>query len=299
MNDTALISKSNESSTIPFWGIREDINTPDFNVELELSPVNKRIILYQYKLRNTAAVSVFVEYLDNLCDSNGFGKVWGKLPEEDSRQLLKYGFIREAAIPSYFAPGKDAVICSRFYGERKLSRNTLLNKQMVMEMQKSATVNCEINSCPGYHFKIAGKNDTRLLANLYQQVFASYPYPVHDPGYLQRCMDYTRYMLAFREDQLVAAASAEMNCTYRNAEMTDFATLPSERGRGLAAILLQQLEREMSSANIHSLYTLARSTSPSMNQVFKKMGYKYTGTLINNCHIAGDFEDMNVYCKMT
>ena len=48
---------------------------------------------------------------------------------------------------------------------------------------------------------------------------------------------------------------------------------------------------------IDNLYTIARARSAGMNRVFYNRGYRWTGTLVNNCHIAGDFEDMHVWCK--
>jgi len=96
---------------------------------------------------------------------------------------------------------------------------------------------------------------------------------------------------------LVAAASAETCMRYRNAEMTDFATLPSQRGLGLAQYLLAALEDDMEEAEIPNLYTIARARSAGMNRVFYNRGYEMTGTLVNNCHIAGQFEDMHVWCR--
>jgi hypothetical protein len=34
-----------------------------------------------------------------------------------------------------------------------------------------------------------------------------------------------------------------------------------------------------------------------MNRVFFNNDYGWTGTLVNNCHISGGFEDMHVWCK--
>jgi hypothetical protein len=34
-----------------------------------------------------------------------------------------------------------------------------------------------------------------------------------------------------------------------------------------------------------------------MNRVFYNRRYRWTGTLVNNCHISGGFEDMHVWCK--
>lgn len=110
-------------------------------------------------------------------------------------------------------------------------------------------------------------------------------------------MDHIIYALIFNEGNLVAAASAEINYEHSNAEMTDFATLDSEQGNGLAKILLYKLEKTLIDMNINTLFTIARSKSIGMNHVFSKMDYSYTDTLINNCHIDGNFEDMNVWCK--
>ena len=96
--------------------------------------------------------------------------------------------------------------------------------------------------------------------------------------------------------EAVAAASAEICRRYRNAEMTDFATLPSQRGFGLAQHLLAALEDDMLESSIPNLYTIARARSAGMNRVFYNRGYSRTGTLVNNCHIAGRFEDMHVWC---
>ena len=95
----------------------------------------------------------------------------------------------------------------------------------------------------------------------------------------------------------MAAASAETAAALGNAEMTDFATLPSQRRLGLAQHLLAALESDMDERGIRNLYTIARARSFGMNRVFFNRGYELTGTLVNNCHIAGRFEDMHVWCR--
>ncbi|OPZ80752.1 MAG: N-acetyltransferase YodP [bacterium ADurb.Bin429] len=46
---------------------------------------------------------------------------------------------------------------------------------------------------------------------------------------------------------------------------------------------------------LRSLFTLARATSVGINTAFSRLGYTYNGRLVNNCHIAGDWEDMNLW----
>ena len=79
--------------------------------------------------------------------------------------------------------------------------------------------------------------------------------------------------------------------------MTDFAVLPSERGKKLAMRLLQVMEDFLSAYKFRSFYTIARLKSLSMNKTFRNNGYRYSGTLINNTQIAGNIESMNVWYK--
>jgi len=79
--------------------------------------------------------------------------------------------------------------------------------------------------------------------------------------------------------------------------MTDFATLPDFRGRGLSTGILRAMEQEMKKEGILTLYTIARLNSPAINRTFLRLDYTYAGTLIRNTNIAGKIESMNVYYK--
>ena len=83
----------------------------------------------------------------------------------------------------------------------------------------------------------------------------------------------------------------------KNAEMTDFATLPDYRGNNLSLNLLREMEAEMRLRKMKTLYTIARSHSAGMNITFSKLDYSYSGTLINNTDIAGKIESMNIWYK--
>jgi len=80
--------------------------------------------------------------------------------------------------------------------------------------------------------------------------------------------------------------------------MTDFATLPSHRGRGIATHLLGVMDTHAREAGVRVAYTIARACSFGMNITFGRRGYRYAGTLVNNTQIAGSIESMNVWYKL-
>jgi putative beta-lysine N-acetyltransferase len=136
------------------------------------------------------------------------------------------------------------------------------------------------------------------MAELYQQTFASYPFPIHDPEYLATSMaKNVLYSGIWKGSQLLALASAEIDHQNSHAELTDFATDFDWRGHGLANLLLQHLEKELQLFEIKTCYTIARATSYGMNICFAQNGYQFGGTLVKNTQIGGNLESMNVWHK--
>lgn len=145
---------------------------------------------------------------------------------------------------------------------------------------------------------MACKDDADALAALYRKVFNSYPFPIYDPEFIKDTIkNNTAYFTCKDKDKIVAASSAEINprCSY--AEMTDFATLPEYRQKGIASSLLEKMENKMEIMGIKTAYTIARAISPGMNFTFANAGYIYSGTLVNNTQISGKLESMNIWYK--
>jgi putative beta-lysine N-acetyltransferase len=292
------IQKTQENIQISDWGYSELFVEKDFTAKLDFSAYNKRISVLEYELSTTAAASKFFSLLDSLCLNNGFDKVWGKIRQDDVDTFTRYGFLNEALIRDFFAENIDAVICSKFFGDRRFSRTPDENARILQQIADRKKVNTkQLQSANEYSFRIAGKEDLPALADLYREVFATYPYPIHNTAFLESSLEHTVYGLVFRNEVLLGAASAEIDFARANAEMTDFATLSSEQGKGLASFILHRLEEELQKKGIKCFYSIARSTSVGMNLTFSRASYQYTGTLVNNCNISGGFEDMNVYCK--
>ena len=136
------------------------------------------------------------------------------------------------------------------------------------------------------------------MAEIYRRVFATYPFPIHDPSYLEKTMrENVVYFGVWQEGKLIALSSAEMDQSAASAEMTDFATLPECRGQGLATSLLTRMEAEMRRRGMNTLFTIARAVSFGMNITFARCGYQYGGTLTRNTQISGCLECMNIWYK--
>ena len=99
------------------------------------------------------------------------------------------------------------------------------------------------------------------------------------------------------EGRIAALAAAEIDLASKNAEMTDFATLPKWRGMGLAGMLLSHMDKKARELGLETAYTIARAGSHGMNFVFQNNGYNYAGLLKNNSQICGSIQSMTVWYK--
>jgi putative beta-lysine N-acetyltransferase len=146
---------------------------------------------------------------------------------------------------------------------------------------------------------LAYKEDSIVLSLLYAVIFPRYPFPIDDPGFLIQNMEDTFYAIIRdpKSGKILAAASAEMDRTFANAEMTDFAVRPECRGQGLALKLLAWLEDMVREQSICTAYTIARLVQPGMNLTFARSGYRFGGILPNNTWIGDGLESMTVWHK--
>jgi putative beta-lysine N-acetyltransferase len=266
-----------------------------FRATVILSPINERIQVLEYHAQDLEAFSRELVRVANL---NGYGKIWLKARQREEAGLNRAGFESEAHIPRFFK-GEDAVIVAQYpRPERRVRSNHEEEVKALAEAISGLPKRIAPALPAGYESSLFKESDASDLARLYEEVFPTYPFPISDPAYLIKT---ARTHIAYRiirdaEGRVVAAASAETNPAYRNAEMTDFAALPSQRGKGLALSLLLSLEEDARNRfGTECFYTIARAAAPGMLRTFHHAGYVYSGALVNNCSIAGGFETMLVF----
>jgi putative beta-lysine N-acetyltransferase len=265
------------------------------NSQIQHGPDNDRI--YLMKL-DPADMPGIIEQLNGLAARNGYTKIFAKIPAAQAPTFVENGYHREGIIPKFYGGKTDAAFLGKFIDPRREITPQRGEIERIITLAQSKNGKASGPLPGGYTLRPATEDDAEELAAVYRAVFESYPFPIHDPDYLIETMrSHVCYFVAEKDGKIAAAASGEMDKENRNAEMTDFATLPNYLGNGLAVHLLKFMEPEMRKRGIATLYTIARAVSPGMNITFSKCGYTFGGTLINNTQISGAIESMNLWYK--
>jgi putative beta-lysine N-acetyltransferase len=240
-----------------------------------------------------------LEKVEALARENRYSKIFAKAPASASEAFAERGYEAEAFVPGFFQGQEGGYFFAKYLdpGRRELDDADVIEDVLATALARGE----HCTSClppGGFTIRPAEPEDASALAALYGSVFATYPFPIHDPGYIRETMQsHIRYYCAVREGRIVAASSAETDADAQNVEMTDFATHPSYRGMGLCAALLTAMEADMWDADMRMAYTIARAAAYPINITFARAGYMFGGTLRNNTNICGAFESMNVWYR--
>ncbi len=271
----------------------QDTVTTIGNSLIQHGPNSNRVYLMKLDANDLPGLT---SELELLTQKHGYTKIFAKVPAPHKELFLACEYECEGLIPGFYRGETDAVFLGKFLAPERYTRCDWdgINSIIAMALAKRAKPVADVPD--GYRLRHADRDDGVALAELYGNVFASYPFPINNPAYVAETMQqHVRYFVAERDGVIVAAASCEMDPDSLNVEMTDFATRPTHCSKGLAANLLLFMEREMRRLGMRTLYTIARAISPGMNIAFARCGYSYGGTLVNNTQIAGSIESMNLW----
>lgn len=275
-------------------------NSEDIIVQFEHSmlhhgPKSNRI--YLMKLSNLDYPHL-IGRLAELAKSNHYTKIFAKVPAWALIGFQEYGYVVEAEIAGFFN-GEIAAYFMAFYLDSARAQPCAAKTlHQVAELALSAPLVKTPPLPEAFRFAILSSEHVQELTEVYRQVFETYPFPIFSADYIEQTMqNHVIYFGIYFGDKLIAVSSSEMDLEGQNAEMTDFATLPDYRSKGLASFLLEKMEREMKSRHILTVFATARALSFGMNLTFARHGYAMGGTLINNTDIGGAIESMNVWHK--
>jgi len=238
--------------------------------------------------------------LEMLVTSRGYSKIFAKVPSWAREHFFSGGYAEEARIPGFYPSGEDISFMGKYFSDSRAREPEPQLVSDVLAVARTAAVVSAPTTLPaGFAVRTASEDDGEEMAKVYREVFASYPFPIHDPAFLGAAMkDSTLFFGVWHGNTIAALSSAEMDSCSSSAEMTDFATPQAYRGNGFALFLLQQMEDNVRERGIRALFTIARAYSYGMNITFARNGYSYGGTLTNNTNISGRLESMNVWYKI-
>ncbi|MGE7183936.1 putative beta-lysine N-acetyltransferase [Peribacillus sp. NPDC006672] len=265
-----------------------------YTMELYHDHANQRLRMDDYRgdIKKAIARALVI------AKEQGFTKVILKARNEDLSVALGQGFMLEGILSRYFK-GNDAYSMAFYLTDERRTSDFWVKEDKIIQDVSGISRLVEMQQIPeNYILRFAAEEDAQELANLYGEIFETYPTPMNDERYIKKVMEEgTIFSVIEYEGSIVSAASAEVNEMYHNAELTDCATIPHHRKHGFMKVLLSELEQELIRKNIYCSYSLARSLSMGMNAVFHQLGYEYGGRLTKNCNIWDKYEDMNIWGK--
>ncbi|MFP4697737.1 MAG: putative beta-lysine N-acetyltransferase [Eubacteriales bacterium] len=262
--------------------------------KIKMDDFNNRIKIVSY----SGLAENLIDKILDLAKEKDVGKIFYIGSKDEVNKFKDLGFIMEAKANN-FLNGESGYFLSKFLlPERKMCLHIPEEEEVLIEAREYINNNYKVHTYNNYFIRDGHKEDVKQLATLYDSVFETYPSPMNDPDYILYAMNNNVvFKVALQNDKIVSAASADIDPTNFNAEMTDCATYISHRGHGLMSRLIYELEKDLKNKNFKSLYSMARSISIGMNIVFAKHNYQYGGKLINHAHICGQFENMNIWVK--
>lgn len=267
--------------------------TDMYSVSLYVDFLNKRLKVLDY---TAVDYDAFSRYLDTAAIRYDLTKIILIARQQDWQSLFRRGFILEALHPTFFI-GEPGYHLAKFFSADR--RTSPLWDEEDKILRQVSQLSPDLKSLPSdYAIRSALSEDVPDLADLYAEVFETYPTPITDPRYINKIMQaHTHFKIVLHAGKIVSAASLDVNPATKSAELTDCATLPQYRGLGLMGYLVARLEKKAKHLGLITLYTIARARSTGINAVFFRHGYTYYGRFVNNCEICGKFEDMNLWSK--
>lgn len=254
--------------------------------------------VYLMKLHPGCQAEIAAWEVNQLAQQHGYSKIFAKVPADAWNVFERHGYRCEAEIPAFYGGTQTGLFLARYLSDARAKPTEPERIEAVLAAAKQKAHQPAPSPNDDFTIRRCEPADADAMAELYREVFPSYPFPIDDPAYLRDTMaSHIHYYAAVHHDRLIALASAETDPRHANVEMTDFATDPAHRGSGLALRLLARMERAMAAKDFHTAYTIARACSYGINITFARAGYQFAGTLINNTGIAGRIESMNVWHK--
>ena len=223
------------------------------------------------------------------------GRVVVLVHEELAAGLRAVGTEQEAAMPGFYSGEGDCAVMGLALDDSRSGPADADALQKVERLLRDAPPE---RSRSAIDTERAFVGDGEAIAQLITDTFDHYPTPSGVSAYIdQHIEEGTPFRLVREGDEVVACASADLVPEARTAELTDCATRPTHRGRGLMQAILADLVVDLKELGYPTAFTLARAQVPGVNLAFQRLGFELRGRMAQSCRIGTGLEDMNVWSR--
>ena len=227
----------------------------------------------------------------------GRGRVVVLAPVAVEPGLRVAGYQREGLMPNFYRGREDCAVLGAYPDSE---RSALANPEPVAEVQALLDQGPKPGrSHPPVSTRRAALADASQVSALLADTFKQYPTPSGDPDYLAAAIEdgIPFRIVEGEEGEPIACASADLIREAKSAELTDCATRPDYRGRGLMQFILDDLIEDLREMGYPTAFTLARAAIPGVNLAFQRLGFELRGTMPQSCRIGEGIEDMNIWSR--
>ena len=240
--------------------------------------------------------SRFAEELREAAEQFGRKRVVTFVDQSMREGLQEEGFEVEGVIPGFYRGESDCVVMGWATESARMECGDPEGVALTRKVLKAKA------GTPGIHAAVeteqATPGEAEEIAALLGETFREYPTPSSDPAYVAKQISEGLPFRVVREDnQVVACASADVLRDAQTAELTDCATRPEHRGRGLMQRILNDLMDDLRQEEFPTAFTLARASIPGINVAFQRLGFQYRGQMARSCRIGQGLEDMNIWSR--
>jgi putative beta-lysine N-acetyltransferase len=273
---------------------------PLANEQIDL--LNRRVIVdlkNQYGSQPINGLAQRIAELKQTAQRSKCTKIIVKGVPQQATQFIERGFKLEGKIPGYYQE-EDAWWVTDYLNPNRKVRDQKEKEDAILEtvFSRCFAPPAKANSIPGDCFHWARPADAERLSEFYSRIFETYPSRISEPKYLaKQIKSGIPYLYARIDGQIVSAIGAELDPFNLSAELSDCATDPAFAGQGYMLQLYRSMENKLAAMGYRTVFTLARALSTGMNLVAARSGYRFSGQLINNCNICGDYGTMNLWVK--
>ncbi|MCB9506381.1 MAG: GNAT family N-acetyltransferase [Myxococcales bacterium] len=223
-------------------------------------------------------------------------RVVALVPISMEAALDRSGFTCEATIPGFYRGVEDCAVMGAFLDPTRGELAHPIEDRAVLTLLDDVLPTSSRRD--DVETRLAGVEDAVRVAELLAETFDDYPTPSHDPRYVEaQILAGTPFRVVEDGGGLVACASADLVPAALAAELTDCATRPSHRGRGLMQAILTDLMGDLEARDYATAFTLARARIPGVNLAFARLGFDLHGCMVQSCRIGTGIEDMNVWSR--